>query len=166
MDNNNLNFIKMKHSKLDKYVICDNNNKKINMVLEEVYVPFGIEKWNKMFVLNMEINPNKNNTQYNICATMKSYDKMLEEKITKHFGDNVINKTYYSFLKESKYGYILRSHIHGYPKIYKMINGSDIKLTSADILKENVKATLILSSLWFTDDAYGVTWDIDNIELL
>lgn len=163
-----LNLIKAKKSKTEKYIICDKFNKKIHETLDEVYVPFGIEKWNNTQLLNIEINPNKNNKQLNINALLKSYDDIFREQIKLHH--NVDNKTYYSFLKDSKYGCIMRTHISDYPKITKcsdINSGSDIiKMTSADIVKNNVKITLSLSTLWFTDISYGVTWDVVSMELL
>jgi hypothetical protein len=174
-----LELQKLKFSKLKSktnvinYLITDYNNKKHSIILENVNIPFGIEKYEGRHILNIEISPKKNNKHNNYYSMISYFEKELTdpenikyEKILR----SIENKGYYPNLRESKEGYIIRTHTLHVPEVYVILNTKNGQIIDKRHI-DNVKQTksnieLELGTFWITENNYGFTWFVKKIQIL
>ena len=175
---NKLNFKKVKDkSEIKNYIMSDkNDNTKPKIMLEKVNIPFGVEKYNGNNILNIEIDPKKNNIHYNYHAVISGFENELakiENFKDKKLTSDITGKGYYPNIRDSKEGYILRSYIFTVPEVYSMVSGRDKtikniknKMSLLDVEKVKANVELELGSLWINDNNYGFIWYIKKIEVL
>lgn len=171
----NVNQIKFKKTKNmnnyhgKSYILFSNNLSKTEIKLKKVYLPFGIEIFNKKAILNVEIYPKKSNEENNMYAMLYSFENELKDK-TKFPNDikNEINElTYYNFMKSNNNnGYLIRTHMSPNPEIYAMIGKFKNALTSKDIKDVKCNIDLELGTFWINDVNYGITWFVKRIEVI
>ncbi len=146
------------------YLIREKNGYRITNAMSklviqssEMYCPFGIEEFNKKFILNMEIKK-ENNDQYNFFSEIYKMDKEFESK------DEFKGKTYRSCIKNG----LLRCHMPKNFEIYKMDKENDKKiyLTSKELVKKTIKCKLHIANVWTYGTDYGLIIYADEIEVI
>lgn len=175
LDMKKLKFIKSKDS-IEKnfrtYCIISEDGTKPVAKLNNIFIPFGCEIYNNKTILNIEINPEKNNDHHNILSLMMAFEKEFSTALPEIIP--VDNTEYYSNIKESKCGYMLRCSMFGNTEIFTTINTgkgkmkrkTKILLTSKDIVKSISNIEMELGTMWISDKNYGFTWCIKKIEVV
>ena len=169
----NLKFTKTK-DKVGEYrknyiITSIKTSTQIQITLNDVTIPFGVEKYGSASILNVEISPKKNNEHYNIHAIINSFESeftnldLIKDKVLK---TELEDKGYYQNMRESKDGYIIRTHVLSMPEIYIMMGKFKNILTISDIKKTKANVILNLSLLWINENNYGIIWRIKEIEVL
>lgn len=176
LDTKKIIFKKLKENNdIANYLMLNENKKKPVIYLEKVYIPFGVEKYNGKSIVNIEINPKKNNIHYNYYSIITEFEEEFKKKDTityKKLLTDIENKGYYPNIRESKSGYIIRSNIFTIPEIYCKITGKDKtqsikqKMNIKDINKVKANIELELGSLWVNQNNYGIMWYVKKIEVL
>ena len=141
------------------YLILDKvTKKKIRINMMNVRIPFGYEKYGDGYILNLEIDPKDDvhNTYYKCIGEFESELK----------GKAIDDKEYIGNMRESKEGYIVRTHIRGYPEIYSMFGDYKNLMTSRDLKHSFANVVLELEQIWTTDDKYGLLWGVKEIEII
>lgn len=151
------------------YIMSNWKGEKISIILNNVKIPFGYEKYNSANILNIEIEPKKSNEHTNIYAYIKAFENDFIDQDNIKFEElskEINGKGYYPNMRESKGGYILRAYIFGSPSIYAMIGNFKNLLTSSDIKQTIANIKLELGSLWVNDNNYGFVYYVKEIEVL
>lgn len=177
VDIKKIKFKKLKEkTNVTNYLMTDFENKKPTIILENIDIPFGVETYEKKHILNIEINIKKNNQQYNYFAIISHFEKELADqnniKYDKLLRD-IKGKGYYPNMRESKGGYIIRSHIFNTPEVFTMVSGKDKsiknikdKRSMLDVTKIKGNIELELGTFWVNDNNYGYLWYVKRIEIL
>ena len=157
------------------------NMSKLQIKTPMVFSPFGIENYNGKDILNLEVK-NIGNDQANFVHVMSTFDRLYH-----HFSDkSIINdtnkvpfinvqqyailskdlcgKTYTTFLKHGTQGKHVRTHLTKNTEIYKIVNGK--KLPTTEIKGKKLVCEIELANLWVYGVSYGLTWNINKIEVL
>ena len=168
----NLKYKKSKE-KSDGYVktysITSFDDARIKLKLSNVLIPFGIEKYNKKHILNIEIDPKKYNDHHNIKTLLSTFEnEFIDISNIKYdiLAQDIDGKGYYGNMKESKGGYIIRTNVFSNPEIFADIGGFRTELTSSSIVKSRANVDLELATLWITENNYGICWQVRRIEIL
>jgi hypothetical protein len=172
----NLYFKKVKNTlNIKNYMILNKDNHRHKIILKNINIPFGPEKYNNSTILNIEIDPKKDNIHYNYKAIIQGFENELS-KINNFYDKKLIvdieNKGYYPNLRESKIGYIVRTCIFTPPEVYGYITGRDKsvkiknKMSMQDVCNIKANIELELGSLWINENNYGITWYVKSIEIL
>lgn len=137
-----------------------------------VKIPFGIEKYNYKYIINIEFI--KNNTHMNYVNNIKAIDSVMKNlyvnkdnynKISNDFKENIKNKQYSSCLREKvNMNPLLRTHLKMRSnKIITTINNTDNIMN----LKNNFcNIDIQLTNIWSTPYNYGFVIYINNIDIL
>jgi hypothetical protein len=151
------------------YNILDKTKQKIIIELKNIFVPFGLEIYKKTSILNIEINPKNSNQHYNYHTIINTFEKELsslsENNSLNILKNDIGNIPYYPNIRESKGGYILRTHLLGSTNIYSMIGDYKNRMSASDLKKTICDISIELSTLWIMKDNYGFVWNIKNIEI-
>jgi hypothetical protein len=166
-------FVKTKTSiakHINHYLVL-HKSKKISFMLKNIKLPFGYETFNNHTILNIEINPKKNNYHYNMYVLLSGIEKTIQdlqttEKISSGLKNDIDGKGYYPNMRESKEGYIVRSYVMCPPKIYAKIGTYEMSLTPADIKNTIANVIIELGIIWITDHNYGILWALKEIHVV
>jgi hypothetical protein len=149
--------------------IIDNlNGKIIKFKLENIFLPFGVELYNDKYIINLEFEKT-NNIHNNYISIINALEKnILNNNFETEINVNscIINKKFLTSIKDSKLGYILRTHLIKTSEIFILKkNGEKFYLD-----KENLKGVISdieisLKGIWINDEAYGFYWNIDTIQI-
>lgn len=173
----NLKFKKIKEkTEVTNYIITNFQDHKHTIILEGVDIPFGVETYEKKSILNIEIDPKKNNKHHNYKAVISGFESELTKKENikyEKLSKDIENKGYYPNIRESKGGYILRCHIFTVPEVFAMVSGKDKtiknikdKRSMLDVTKIKANVELELGSLWTNENNYGFLWYVKKIQIL
>jgi hypothetical protein len=176
MENLNISsllFIKSKESTINNehkinFIMLNNTKSRNNIILKNVKIPFGYEKYKNDIILNIEIDPKTDKTHNNYYIILSTFENEFTNKndLSKLIRYDIEDKTYYPNMRESKDGFIIRTHIYEKPEIFSMIGGTyKMLMTSMDLKKTYVDIELELRTLWITNDNYGITWSVKKIEI-
>ena len=149
--------------------IFDNlTGKALKFKLENIFIPFGAELYNDKYVVNLEFEKT-NNTHNNYISVIQSLEKNImnnnfETEI--NVNGSIINKKFFTSIKDSKLGYILRTHLTKTTEIF-ILKKNDTKF---DLDKENLKGVnanieIGLKGMWINDESYGFYWNINSIQV-
>jgi hypothetical protein len=150
-------------------IILTHSSQIIKIKLNNIFIPFGVEKFNNKHILNLEFDKNIN-THNNYISVLSSVENKINNK-TYDTEINVesilVNKLFTTSLKESILGHILRTHITDSTEIFILKKD----LSKMPIDKENLKGTnvnieLTLKGMWVNDEKYGIYWNINNIQII
>lgn len=128
----------------------------------QIYLPFGIEKYNNKYVINMEI---RNSDEFSeLLYKIDNYFRGIESIC----GDDIGDREYYSNIKKrDKYDTIL---LRGNLKKGKNVIITEIKDSENNILSINdikpgdkVEMYLEVNSIWLNDKQYGIYYEIKRI---
>jgi len=155
---------------INHYLVL-HKSKKISFMLKNIKLPFGYETFNSHTILNIEINPKKNNYHYNMYVLLSGIEKTIQdlqttENISSSLKSDIDGKGYYPNMRESKEGYIVRSYVMSPPKIYAKIGTYEMSLTPADIKNTIANVIIELGIIWITDHNYGILWALKEIHVV
>lgn len=159
---------------------------KIRFKLSWLKSPFGVEQYAHKEIVNLEfLNHLKNNLSHNNYAVFKQLDDMLGKLNTKaHDIDNFIylttdqlnalNGLHYSPLikqRPNEFDPLVRLHLKKVKdtittKCYKKVNDKLEEISVFEIKGHMVEVDLELSSLWVSNDSYGVVIVINKIVVI
>ena len=159
---------------------------KIRFKLSWLKSPFGVEQYAHKEIVNLEfVNHLKNNISHNNYAVFKQLDDMLGKLNTKVTEiDNFIYLTadqlnalkglYYSPLIKSRpndFDPLVRLHLKKVKdtiatKCYKKVNDKLEEISVFEIKGHMVEVDLELSSLWVSNDSFGVVIVINRIVVI
>lgn len=143
------------------YHIYDSYNKKLSFTTPIVNIPFGLEKYQKKYYINMEFtNVKTNNYIYNFMATIQTIDNYFRNLQSINNID-LTKLKYYSCFKErpEQYDPMLRTMVKCNVEIE-----SDYPNTIFDIEKGTfINCIIEIDNLWIYDDTYGLQWVIKKI---
>jgi len=153
-------------SKLFFILLCDNSIIKINIA--QCNIPFGIENFSNKNILNIEL-LNTNNAHHNILSKIQA----LESAISTHsyiaeinVKQNLSNKIFNKSLKESKLGFLLRTHPKTNMEIYiKKKDQSKMFIEKSNIINTTSNVEIYLKGIWVNDTSYGIYWGVDYVEI-
>jgi hypothetical protein len=132
------------------------NNKIINIHINNVLIPFGIEKFNDKIVLNIELLDSNDNN--NIISKLES----IENQIEKYFKNHGLSKS----LKKSKLGYILRTHYMKSTECYILKkNGEKMMIDETNLINAECEIDLSIKGIWVNDNNYGMYIIINKIKV-
>ena len=169
MDPLQIRLIKLKCIlKNKKFISIFNSGNLLKINLENIYIPFGVEKYNDKLIVNLEF-LDSSNIHNNYLSLLTN----LEDKINKKDYESevnieafIINKTFFSSIKQSKLGHLLRTHITDSTKIFILRKDS----TKMELDKENLKGVtgnieISLKGIWINDKTYGFYWNLNSIQI-
>lgn len=162
--------VKKSNTKDTIHYLALHKDKKIKFTIKKAKIPFGYEAFNNHTILNIEINPKKNNDHYNIYTTLSNVEKIIKELPFNKYSSEVLKadlegKGYYPNMRESTNGYIIRTYVMSPPNIYAKVGNYEMAMTSSDI-KNTISTVIIeLGIVWITDHNYGILWALKDIEI-
>lgn len=176
----NINLYNLIFTKRGKnYTIVLRNGKdlkKFAFASPALKIPFGVEKYNYKRIVNLQfIDYKKNNSLYNFYSCLKQLDNFFyrlsyDTTVNNHFSPNLIEqlkgKQYIPFMKKS-YAPILRTHLRETAKkLITEVKQGDTYVELDDLKGVFCTAKIELGSLWITDTSYGVTWYVNEINVV
>ena len=140
---------RIRYSAVDKLIINISN----------AYSPFGIEKYNKKDILNIELT-NNSNINNNIISLIKEIDNYFLNlgEIKSEF-KNFIYTSPIKNISDEKIN--IRCHLSNKLKIKTKDNNPE----SFILKKKNFKIELEFSSIWLFNESYGIVLTINSIDL-
>ena len=124
-----------------------------------IFSHFGIEKYNKKDILNLELQ-NSNNLNNNIISLIKEIDNYFSELgILKPEFKNFNYMSPIKNISEDKIN--LRCHLSNKLKIKTKDNSPE----SFILKKKNFKIQLEFSSVWLYNDSFGIILTVNSIDL-
>lgn len=146
-----------------------NSSPIIKIKLNNIFIPFGLEKFNNKHILNLEFDKNIN-THNNYISVLTSLENKIINKTYEteiNVESNLVNKSFTKSIKDSILGFILRTHLSDSTEIFILKKD----LSKMPIEKENLKGTnvnieLTLKGLWINDEKYGLYWNVNNIQII
>lgn len=149
---NNISVFKLTKS---FYNLC-HNQKNINIIINNAFIPFGIEKYNDKIILNVELLDNNDNN--NIVSKLES----LESEIKKYFKNYGIMNT----IKKSKLGHIIRTHYLKSTECYILKkNGEKMMIDESNLQNAECNINLLIKGIWINDNNYGLYITVNSIKI-
>ena len=165
---NTVSYKKTNNDSVEKknYGIVNKNNERITFILNNVFIPFGFEIYNKNEILNIELKHKQNNDHHNIYVFLLNLEKNIKNAIKSNFfvNNDIKSKIFHSTLKEKDNNVLVRSYSFGKKEIFKKINTK--KFPTNDIKGKRVNVEIEIRTLWITCEEYGILYNIKNIEVL
>jgi hypothetical protein len=143
-------------------------DKSININLSNILLPFGCEKFNDKFILNVELeNNNQNNNILSILSQIEDNLKNNKLKSNLQTINNIRNKGLNSILKKSKLGMIIRTHMQKNTEIFiKKKDGEKMLIDYTNLSNTNCNINLLIQGFWINDNTYGLYVVVKTIEIL
>ena len=143
----------------------DNNN--IEIKLDNVYLPFGSEKYNDKLIVNFELE--NNNINNNIISKLTGLENNIKDGniIFDNINKNIIlSKGLLSSIKKSKCGNIIRTHLLKNSEIYiTKKNGEKMTIDHTNLQHTYCDVNLDLKGIWITENSYGFYITIKSIKI-
>jgi hypothetical protein len=151
------------------YIIFKSNTEKIKIKMDKVFLPFGVEIYNKRQILNIEIYPKKNNNHNNIHSMLFAFEQEFGDlnNIDWYVKQELDNISYHSFLKSNGYGgNHIRSYMSPNPEIFTMMGKYKQILSSKDLKGVYCNVELELGTFWINELHYGIIWYVKSIQVI
>lgn len=167
----NLENIRFTHNKKKSYKISYCNYKKyspIFLTIPNTGAPFGIENYSFKDIVNIELNHTINNDLHNVHSALLCFDtffsNLCENKyISQEMRADLQGKKYISCLKQKspEFSPLLRTHLKKNGNniqtiFYKNVNNARQLIPPYSIKNKLCRFVVVLDSLWFTDDSFGL----------
>lgn len=150
-----------------QYLVYYDGEDKINVTLENVDMPFGIELYLGKYISNLEIEENRSNELYNIVQNMKQIDNWARKLSDSE--KEFCEKNFFPSFKNK----LLRTHVHKDLIIYR--NNKDVTVKIFDKIKKGcddlhlytkgLNAHLTLDSIWINEKSYGFNWQLTRLDI-
>lgn len=149
------------------FYILQHNNKNIEIKLENVYLPFGSEKYNDKLIINFELE--NTNTNNNIISKLTGLENNIKDGniIFDNMNKNIIlSKGLTPNIKKSKLGHIIRTHLLKNTEIYILKkNGEKMFIDDSNLQNATCDAILDLKGIWSNENNYGLYITIKSIKI-
>jgi hypothetical protein len=173
-------FIFKRNKTTGNYSIYDNNAKRIQLTINNVFLPFGLETYNDSDVLNLQLS-DTNNYQHNNIIILKNINDKLESLANENPYLTLDGLEYYHILREDVYKndkknkknkkdnkdikkYLMRSYLKkGVNITHKQLFGTYDK---RNLKSKFCNIVIELGSLWKNDKSYGCTIYVSSIKVL
>ena len=151
-----------------KFIVASYLGKNITFNIDNVNIPFGTEKYEGKYILNIELLQD-NNEHHNFISKFESIENdaknMAFENINLNIIQNIKGKGFIPTVKQSLKGHIIRTHFDN-PDIYVLKKDNEkLYLDESNLKNTECKIILLLSGIWFTDNNFGLLWNIDDIQI-
>lgn len=171
-EQNDLSKIKLKKLNKKASMIFDNRGNLIRMSLKNVFLKFGIENYNSKHILNICVDKNENNEEYNKIINIINIEckiKKFQNDIIESRKHNFDGKGFQSVITNlSEFGKditTLRTYMNYDAKI--ITKGSLGYLDfSTDISNYKADVDITVKTVWNTDNNFGLIIYTDGIKLL
>jgi hypothetical protein len=144
------------------------SGKTLKFKLENVFIPFGAELYNDKYVINLEFEKT-NNVHNNYISIINSLEKnILNNNFETEINVNscIINKKFLTSIKDSKLGFILRTHLTKTSEIFILkTNGEKYELDKENLKGVTSNIEVGLKGMWVNDETYGFYWNINSIQI-
>jgi hypothetical protein len=165
---------KKRKSKKNIYrVLVD--GKQIKLKSSRIYIPFGGELYNDKIVLNIEVDPEKNNEHHNFYAKLSQIDIAFRDiecsndldkthnLIPVQMLNDIKGKEFVSCIRNGKNGYIVRTHVKNgmTPCSYD----SKELYTMTQLKNMYGIVELELYGLWTSSSSYGYIWYASDVTI-
>ena len=155
--------------KQKKFISVTNKGNPIYITINNCVMPFGVEKYKEKYILNLELEIQKNNELYNIYTEILNLENYIGNinniKTTIDIKEILKNKIFVPTLKQSLNGYILRTQFKS-PEIYILKKTGDKLFLSHENLKNTSGIiSIVLKGIWYTNEFYGLLWMTKEINL-
>ena len=152
-----------------KFINVLDGSQIVKLTLNNVLLPFGVEKYNDKNIINLELE-NNNNTHNNYISVIDAIENKVKNKdinIDINCHQNLINKTFLPTFKKSKLGYLLRTHLLSNTEIYILKKNNDkMLIDSSNLSNATCDLTISLKGIWIKDDSYGLYWSLSECEIV
>lgn len=170
-DINKLKFKKTK-DKLTEHqknyvVFTDEGKQKIK--LNSVFLPFGVEFYNKKQILNIELYPKKNNVHNNLYSLLSALEQDFSNKliINNEIKSEISELTYHSFLKLNSNNSIhVRTYMSQNPNIYTYIGKFKENIMQSSIKGTTCNIEIEIGTMWINSSNYGIILYVKDIQIL
>jgi hypothetical protein len=150
------------------FMRCLINNQNYTLNIPNVFLPFGGEKFNDKIIINIELD--NQNTHNNVVSKLDSIDnKITEKQICADTASQYImnSRGYIKSLKQSKCGYIQRTHLTKNTEIYiEKKDSSKMFIEYTNLEKSYCDVEIQLKGIWIAENNYGLYWIINKIKVL
>lgn len=151
-----------------KFINILEETQQIKMTLNNVFLPFGTEKYNDKNIINLELEK-LNNTHNNYISIISSIEEKIKNKnidLDINCLQHLTNKIFFPTLKTSKLGYLLRTHLLSSTNIYILKKNNDkLIIDGSNLTNATCDISLLLKGIWITDANYGLYWEIQSIRV-
>jgi len=149
------------------FYVLQKDNLNIEIRLDNVYLPFGSEKYNDNIIVNFELeNTNNNNNILSKLSVLENNIKdgnIIFENINKNI---ILSKGLFTSIKKSKLGHIIRTHLLKNTEIYiTKKNGEKMFIDHSNLQNSYCDAILDLKGIWLTENSYGFYITIKSIKI-
>lgn len=137
--------------------------------LERVFIPFGVEFYNKKQLLNIELYPNKNNIHNNLHSLLLSLEQDFANKIVHNYElkNDITDLKYHSFLKQNDSSAIhMRTYMSPNTEIYTFIGKSKQNIMQSSLKGTHCNVELELGTLWMNATNFGIIFYVKDIQIL
>lgn len=148
-------------------IFIDTGKPKIR--LEKVFIPFGVEFYNKKQILNLELYPHKNNVHNNLYSLLLALEQEFSDKIVHNYElkNDIVNLKYHSFIKQNDNSSIhVRTYMSTNPDIYTFVGKFKEQITQSSIKGTHCNVELELGTLWMNATNFGVIFYVKEIQIL
>jgi hypothetical protein len=149
------------------FYIIQKDNLNIEIRLDNVYLPFGSEKYNDKLIVNFELEDNNNNN--NIISKLLSLENNIKDGniIFENVNKNIIlSKGLSPIVKKSKLGHIIRTHLLKNTEIYiPKKNGEKMMIDNSNLQYAYCDAIIDLKGIWLTENSFGFYLTIKSIRI-
>ena len=154
--------------KNQKFISVSANDKNVSFILNNVNVPFGLEKFFDKEIINIELLDN-NNDHNNIMSQLYSIDSKIKNKIFSseiNVRQMLTGKDFISVIKQSKLGNILRTHPTSNCESYiQKKDGEKFLVSLCNVKNTTCDVKITLKGIWIKNDTYGLYWTMSNINI-
>lgn len=167
----NLKFKKTKDklSEHQKNYMIFTEHGKPKIKLEKVFLPFGVEFYNKKQILNIELYPNKNNVHNNLYSLFLALEKEFSDKIIHNYElkNDIENLKYHSFLKQnSNSSFHIRTYMSPNPDVYTFIGKFKENVMQSSLKGTYCNIELELGTLWMNPTNFGIILYVRDIQII
>lgn len=149
------------------FYVLQKDNLNIEIRLDNVYLPFGSEKYNDNIIVNFELENTNNNN--NILSKLGGLENNIKngDIIFENINKNIIlSKGQNSIIKKSKLGHIIRTHLLKNTEIYIIKkNGEKMFIDHTNLQNAYCDAILDLKGIWLNENSYGFYITIKSIKI-
>ena len=165
---------KIKIKKLNKtsLLLFNSDSSMIKFTLSNVYLKFGIEKYNNTYILNIHVDKNDNNEEYNKVIDIVGIEgnvKNTQQSVIDSRRYNIEGKGYKSSLTDikecGKEITSIRTYMNHNAEI--LFPGASLPIGfDSDISGYKADVDITVKNVWITDNNFGLIIYTDKVKLI
>lgn len=155
-------------TKKKNFILMSSNGKNIEFEIDNVLIPFGVEKYESKFILNVEVDVN-NNENHNIITKIENAEVLMKTIDSTNAEFNISQslrgKGFMSSLKDGLKGKLIRCHFRS-PEIYILKkDGNKIYVQESNLKGTICKIKITVSGIWENMNNFGSFININDIQI-